>query len=300
MTLLWHLSVIKNSRFILISGVILSMKGIEKKGFSIKNKTSIPESYFKKTYANRDVIIRINNKKINSKTNKYGDFSISTEVNDTSKIQLFDDKDHEIQKYQEYPVVFEQKQSGPLVISDIDDTIMRSFTKTKIKRLITTLFKTAAKRQVISYTQQLYESFGENADFFYVSKSENNLFYLISGFLLHNELPLGPLFLTPFLNASQLLFEKKNASFKFDNICNILDHSSNKKVILIGDDTQSDMDIYYDIIKVYKDRIEKVYIRQTKTKRSKKQLDQWKRIEATGVTAYYYKHDEILTTKQQL
>lgn len=297
MTVLWHLSVIKNSKFTLVSGVILRMKRKKKESLIEKNKTSIPASYFKKTYANRELSIRINNKKIKGKTTNYGDFSIKTEVFDSVKLQIFDDEDQEIPTYQDYPTVFEQKQSGPLVISDIDDTIMRSFTKTKVKRLITTLFKKASKRQVISYTEQLYQSIGENADFFYVSKSENNLFYLISGFIQHNELPLGPLVLTPFLNASQLLLEKKNANFKFENISTILNQFDNKKVILIGDDTQSDMRIYCDIVKTYGDRIEKVYIRQTKTKRSMEQLDQWRRIIETGVSAYYYKHDEILTAK---
>lgn len=295
MALVWHLSVIQNSKFNIVSGVILGSNNVLKTG--IKSPFSIPRTYFIKTYANRKIFVLQNDKETEAITNKYGAFKIKISAANSSEIQILDGEKNSIQTQQEYPVFFNQKQHGPLVISDIDDTIMRSYTKTKIKRLLITLFTAASKRKVISYTQQLYENIGKDADFFYVSKSENNLFYLISNFILHHQLPIGPLLLTPFLSTSQLVFEKKNSNFKFENICSILDHFNNKKVILIGDDTQSDMSIYREVIEHYGKRIKKVYIRQTKPHKSKNQEYAWNQLKETGVKAYYFKHDEFLITE---
>ena len=296
MVVIWHLSVIQNSKFTLISGVVMNMTKSLKKESRVKNFISIPASYLKDTYANQVIHIKTIEHSVKSLTDNYGAFQIKLKGKTPSKIQILDVDMNEIISNQNYPVLFEQKETGRLVISDIDDTIMVSFTKTKVKRFITTLFKPASKRKVIAYTHQLYKDIGHDADFFYVSKSENNLFHLITDFILHNDLPLGPLFLTPFLNFTQLIKEKKNGSFKFLSICFILDHSKNKSVILIGDDTQSDMKIYTDIITKYGKRVEKVYIRQTKANRTEDQINHWDRLVKTGVNAFYFKHDELFKT----
>jgi phosphatidate phosphatase APP1 len=296
MVVIWHLSVIQNSKFTLISGVAMNMTKSLKKESRVKNFISIPASYLKDTYANQVIHIKTIEHSIKSLTDNYGTFQIKLKGKTLSKIQILDVDMNEVSINQNYPVLFEQKETGRLVISDIDDTIMVSFTKTKVKRFITTLFKPASKRKVIAYTHQLYRDIGHDADFFYVSKSENNLFHLITDFILHNNLPLGPLFLTPFLNFTQLIKEKKNGSFKFLSICFILDHSKNKSVILIGDDTQSDMKIYTDIITKYGKRVEKVYIRQTKANRTEDQINHWDRLVKTGVNAFYFKHDELFKT----
>ncbi len=296
MAIIWHLSVIQNSEFTLVSGVILNMSASLKKESRVKKITSIPASYLKDTYANQVIHIKTIGYSVKGITDNYGAFQIKLKEKIPSKLQILDDDQEEISTNQNYPVHFEQKETGRLVISDIDDTIMMSFTKTKVKRFITTLFKPASKRKVIPYTDQLYKAIGLDADFFYVSKSENNLFQLITGFILHNDLPLGPLFLTPFLNFTQLIKENKDASFKFLSICFILNHSKNKSVILIGDDTQSDMKVYTDIIIKYGKRIEKVYIRQTKAHRTKDQINHWNKLVKTGVNAFYFEHDELFKT----
>jgi len=296
MAIIWHLSVIKNSSFTLVSGLIISGYKQAKKESGFKRLGSIPGSYLNRVYANRVIYIGNLEEVVKSSTDKYGAFQINQKDNKWSEIQIFDEEMNEILDFQKYPSTFIQKEAGPLVISDIDDTIMRSFTKTKVKRFMTTLFKPASKRKVISYTQKLYLDIGSDADFYYVSKSENNLFHLIADFLLHNELPLGPLFLTPFLSFSQLIQDKKDASFKKKSICYILDHTVNKSIILIGDDTQADMHVYTEIVKLYGSRIEKVYIRQTKNKNSSEQITYWNKLLETGVTAVYFKHDEIFNS----
>jgi phosphatidate phosphatase APP1 len=161
------------------------------------------------------------------------------------------------------------------------------------------LFTPYGKREVIKATYRLYASLqGERASFFYVSKSEANLFPLISKFIGYNELPPGPIFLTPYLNFSNFLRGKKDPAFKYLTICHILDHSEKKPAVLIGDDTQADLAIFARISEKYTDQIEKVYIRKTRRKMTSEQQLLWNNLIKTGVEQVYYGHDYLTVSKK--
>ena len=51
---------------------------------------------------------------------------------------------------------------------------------------------------------------------------------------------------------------------KRNAIKSIIDLSRDKYFVLIGDDTQKDMDVYYEIAKLYPNQILKIYIRKTR------------------------------------
>ena len=61
-----------------------------------------------------------------------------------------------------------------------------------------------------------------------------------------------------------------------------------KKFILIGDDTQRDMEIYTEVVNEFKEQIAMVFIRQTTLKRSEKQEKMWQALQQTGVDATYF------------
>ena len=228
------------------------------------------------------------------KTDTYGGFSVTFKGIVHGEVFLYTKDFKLIPGTQVYPVFFTNKDIDTLVISDIDDTILHSFTRTKIKRLLTTLFHPFHKRKIVDVTSKLYTTlYNTKASFYYVSKSESNLFGLISNFIVHNDLPIGPLLLTPYLRYSQLIMDKKDTLFKFLTICHILDHAPKRPVILIGDDTQEDMSVYTKVIEKYGSQIDKVYIHQTSLKTSKKQKLLWEKLENTGTDAMYFKHDDL-------
>ena len=296
MATIWRISAIQFSDSTMISGVVLNSTSVKKVKITnyLKNALKIIQSYFKKVYANQEIFVTANNQTLKTNTDAFGGFSVQFNfIIEDEVIVKLPGNETPLDFHQTYPVLFKDSPSKLNVISDIDDSIMVSYTKTNFKRFFTTLFKVAEKRDVVSYSQELFEFLKtKNARFFYVSKSENNLFSLIATFISHNKLPIGPLLLTPYLSASQLLFNKKERDFKLNRIKYIVENSNDENFILLGDDTQKDMEIYATIARNYPSQIVTVYIRKTKQTSTKLQLEYWESLKDTGVEAYYFGHNE--------
>ncbi len=296
MAFIWHISVIQFTETTSVSGTLLhhSFSAKEKKLNSIRNAIANIQTYFRKAYSEKVILIKLGKLSKETKTDKFGGFSVTFKGIVHGEVNLYTEDFKLIPGHQVYPVVFASKDVDTLVISDIDDTILHSFTRTKFKRLTTTLFRPFHRRQIVDVTSKLYATLSKtNTSFYYVSKSESNLVGLISNFILHNDLPIGPLFLTPYLSLSELVRGKKDPLFKFLNICHILDHAVKKPVILIGDDTQADMSVYTQIVEKYGSQIDKVYIHQTSRKTTRIQKNLWKKLNDTGVEAMYFKYDDL-------
>lgn len=262
---------------------------------SLNNAIRTTKSYFKKPYGEQKIILKTSGKSYETRTLANGSFSVIFQEYEKGPIRFYSEGNSLIKYQHSYPESFDFSKANKLVISDIDDTIMKSFTSTRLKRLSTTLFYSPEKRVKITATDKLYGSFIGTLDAFcYVSKSESNLSKLIGEFILFNKLPIGPLFLTPYLTFPELIRGKKDPQFKFKMIAQILDHMEEKTAILIGDDTQADMDTYTLIVKKYGKRIDKVFIRQTEKERSSKQEEKWRVLTKTGVDAIYFKDSDII------
>lgn len=297
MAIVWYLSSIQFSGKTIVSGVLLKKNPlISTPGASpLRNALMIIGSYFNSAWSNKNIIVQLMNKSLIINTNENGEFNVSFDFCSNDEVVIFRKNSNEALKIiQNYPVQFNKTDSNISVISDIDETIMVSYTKTKLKRFLTTLFKPSENRKVIPFTQELYKIYKENDPrFFYVSKSENNLFPTISNFILSNKLPKGKLFLTPYLSFWQLIKSKKDKNFKFKIISSIIKNSPNQKFVLIGDDSQRDMEIYTRIAHLYRSNIEHIYIRQTGEKVNRQKMQNWKTLCGTGIDAYYFKPDEI-------
>lgn len=109
-------------------------------------------------------------------------------------------------------------------------------------------------------------------------------------------MPRGPLLLTPFLNFLQLIGSKKNRDFKLITIETLIKNSKNEQFILVGDDSQRDMEIYTVIATKYEMFISNIYIRQTKKTISDKQKTDWKALQETDVKSYYFKQNEVFSS----
>ena len=299
MPILWYLSSIQFSDKTLVSGVLLKKKPlISSPGNSaLKNALMIIGSYLNTTCSNRDIVVNLKDQSVKIKTDEHGGFRITFDFCADGEVTIFEKNSSvALKTIQKYPIQFQNAESTVTIISDIDDSIMVSYTKTKIKRLLTTLFKPSHKRKVIPFTEELYKVYRHNKPrFFYVSKSESNLFPTISNFIRHNSLPEGSLFLTSYLSFSQLINSKKDKDFKFNTISYIIENSANQHFVLIGDDSQRDMEIYTRIAHKYKSKLQSIYIRQTQNKSSSQKMETWKILRETGIDAYYFKPEEIFS-----
>ncbi|MCK5816257.1 MAG: App1 family protein, partial [Flavobacteriaceae bacterium] len=126
------------------------------------------------------------------------------------------------------------------------------------------------------------------------SKSESNLFEILTSFISENKFPKGVLLLTPYLNFKQLLKGNKKIDFKLNTIHFIIENSLNKKFILFGDDTQKDMEIYETIVKSFPNKIERIYIRKTKKHLSKQKSKLLNKLKETFPKTIYFNEETDL------
>ena len=266
--IVWQLSVLHLADKTLISGVLLNRipYSFDKEIGKFQHALNVFKSYFVGVYSSKTISITANQKTINTTTDEYGSFSVVADFPVTSEVLVWaTGNDKPLNILQNYPVVFKNSQSRFDVISDIDDTILISHTANMIKRIGVLSFVTPGKRKAVQFTQKLLGLLNEfPANVFYVSKSESNLFGILTSFIVKNKLPKGILLLTPYLSLKQLLKGKKGKDFKLDRIQFIIENSNDKKFILFGDDTQKDMEVYQIIAQTYSEKIARIYIRQTK------------------------------------
>jgi phosphatidate phosphatase APP1 len=289
--LIWHLSVIQLDKRTLIKGVALKkIPGkAQKKHSALRNMFRVLRSYSNLALSNERLLIKYGNATYSTKTDIKGSFDLEIETLENEIPQIFLEQNEDpLSIIQDYPVQFTNTSSAYGVISDIDDTIIISHSFQPRKRIGTLLFTIPQKRKSVAYTRSLLSYFDQKRmRVFYVSKSESNLFGMLTGFILQNNLPKGILMLTPFLNLKQLLNSKKGYNYKTDLIRSIFNRLPKNSFFLIGDDGQRDMEVYTKIANEFPNRIAKIYIRQTGLIRSDKQIQKWDQLTETHVPASY-------------
>ena len=175
----WQISALHFDKKILLSGVILrdAPFAYEKQISNFRNLLKVFKSYFISVYGNKEILITINDKTINTNTDKYESFPFVVDVLYIGEIIIKTaDNDKPLKILQAYPIIFENTKSLFDVISDIDDIILVSYTADFFKRFGALAFTLPQKRKTIDFTQQLFKEFKKHdTRVFYVSKSESNL-----------------------------------------------------------------------------------------------------------------------------
>lgn len=143
-----------------------------------------------------------------------------------------------------------------LVISDIDDTIKMTGVLNSKKAVA---FNGLFIKRAFAGMSKLYQHFDRNGDdIFYVSGSPKIISCRVENFLEENHFPqIHNTILRESLSVDTY-------KYKMEGIRKVLDEQKPDKVILIGDDTQHDPDVYRDIDKEYPGLVEKIYIRVVK------------------------------------
>lgn len=295
MPIVWQISALHLNNKTWISGVLLKSTPFtyDKKISNFRNLLKVVKSYFIGVYANKEISVTANDKIIYSNTDKNGGFSVVlNKLYEGDLVIKIAGSDKPLKILQTYPIIFQNTQSAFDVISDIDDTIIVSYTADFFKRVGTLAFTSPQKRKAIGFTQRLFEEFKKHdARVFYVSKSESNLFAMLTSFIEHNKLPKGKLILTPYLKILQLFHPKKDRDYKLKNIRFLIENSGTKDFVLIGDDSQRDMEIYTVIANKFSERIIKIYIRQTKRKILSHKKSMLVKLKSTGVPVQYFTAD---------
>jgi phosphatidate phosphatase APP1 len=146
------------------------------------------------------------------------------------------------------------------VISDIDDTILRTHVGNTAKMLYLTLLGNALTRRSFEGTRELYHGLaiaGGGAPFFYVSKSVWNIFPLLEQFIREQGLPRGPLL----LRKARLLRDRALPEHKPGAIAELLRTYPRLSFVLVGDSGERDLEIYLEIARRHPGRIGTILIR---------------------------------------
>jgi phosphatidate phosphatase APP1 len=158
------------------------------------------------------------------------------------------------------------------VISDIDDTIVRTEATNLLRMARMVLFSNAHTRLpfegVAAFYRALRRGAGGDGDnpVFYVSTGPWNLYDLMENFLEIQELPKGPIFLKDWGGFKDLLKGMDHRRHKLEVIREIFDTHPTLSFVLIGDSGQQDAETYSQLVGEYPDRVLAIYIRDVSRK----------------------------------
>lgn len=167
------------------------------------------------------------------------------------------------------------------IISDLDDTVVHTRATNPVYVAREILFGNARTRLpfhgVAAFYRALHAGTADDPlnPIFYVSSSPWNIYDLLTDFLEHRRIPLGPLMLRDWGITEEEILPTRHQTHKSAAIRQIMDTYPNLPFILIGDSGQKDPEIYRDVVRDRGNRILAVYIRNvTPDPLRKKSIDE--------------------------
>jgi phosphatidate phosphatase APP1 len=170
--------------------------------------------------------------------------------------------------------------AGFAVISDVDDTVIKTNATRPIRMMRTVLFENARTRRPFPGVPAFYarlergSATGGPNPFFYLSSSPWNLHDVLVDFMEHNRIPVGPLLLKDWGLPERGLARTTHREHKLARIEHLLAVYPELPFVLIGDNGQADPAIYAETAVQHKERVLAVYIREVADdERRKRALD---------------------------
>jgi phosphatidate phosphatase APP1 len=157
------------------------------------------------------------------------------------------------------------------IISDIDDTIVRTEATNLLRMLRIVLLTSAHSRMPFDHVDSLYRALKRGSDgartnpIFYVSSSPWNFFDLLKEFFRVHDIPKGPLFLRDWDFSPRKVLGMGHQEHKLVRIRHLFDRYPGLSFLLIGDSGQEDPEIYREIALEQPDRVVAIYIRSVTT-----------------------------------
>ncbi len=185
-------------------------------------------------------------------------------------------------------------------ISDIDDTVLVSHSSTTGKKLRVMFTKNPRSRKtfadVVKYYRLLAQAHTDDAvpnPFFYVSSSEWNLYDDLTEFFSHNGLPKGAFLLNQIKKWHQLFKTGKTKHHgKLIRVARILEAFPRQRFVLLGDNSQSDPDIYVTIANKHPEKIVAIYIRNVTREKEEATQALLGSVQDKGVQSCLFKHTD--------
>jgi phosphatidate phosphatase APP1 len=149
------------------------------------------------------------------------------------------------------------------VISDLDDTVVRSSATSVLKMAWIVVRNNAHTRLPFEGVAAFYRALQLGADgrsanpIFYVSSSPWNIYDMLDDFLNVHGVPPGPLFLKDW----SLTVLGKHKDYKLGVIRRLLSTYQDLRFVLIGDSGEEDPEIYLQTVREHPGRVMAVYIR---------------------------------------
>lgn len=164
------------------------------------------------------------------------------------------------------------------VISDLDDTVIKSDVVNRLKLMRNTFLKNARTRLPFEGVAAFYQALqagtrGGYNPIYYVSSSPWNLYDLIVEFFSVRGIPPGPLFLAQLGLRRDQFFKPDRVKHKLDAITHLLQTHSALPFLLIGDSGELDPEIYLQAVLSHPGRIRAIYIRDVGGKSRNQRLE---------------------------
>lgn len=184
------------------------------------------------------------------------------------------------------------------IISDIDDTILISYSSRMLKRLRVLFTRQPRSRKTFSDIVRYFTllSLSHTTEdqpnpFFYVSSSEWNLYDDLTEFFAHNQLPAGVLLLNKIKQWHQLgatgLTQHHHKQVRIERIMRMF---PKQRFILYGDNSQQDPNIYVSIAQQFPHNVIAIYIRCVNLHKKAATLDTLSKLTDTTIHTLLFNH----------
>jgi phosphatidate phosphatase APP1 len=188
------------------------------------------------------------------------------------------------------PILLPAQSASFAVISDIDDTIVKTGATSLLRNLKTTFLNSVEQRLAFPDVAPFYQALQRQGSItrnpiFYVSSSPWNLYDFLEEFMVLNDIPLGPMMLRDYGWDENKFITSGHGDHKLSAIETFLAFYPDLPFILIGDSGQEDAAIYKTVVERHPGRIQAVYIRTLREapERDEPVGDLLQKIEAMGV-----------------
>lgn len=159
------------------------------------------------------------------------------------------------------------------VVSDVDDTVVRSDAYRLVRHARAMLLEQPARREAFAGAAALYRALEAGPSgrpqnpVFYASSSPTNVYDLFEEILEVHGFPRGPIFLKDFGVNEETLFKAEHGAHKRKIIGRLIETYPELPFVLVGDSGQEDATIYRGLARDYPGRVAAVYIRDVREKR---------------------------------
>ena len=153
-----------------------------------------------------------------------------------------------------------------MVVSDVDDTVIRTGATNKLRFARVVLLNNATTREVFPGVGALYRALVEDDGafanpIFYVSSSPWNLYRQFVGAFEHRGVPPGPVFLKDFGVDPGKFIKSGHHAHKLEQIGDLLEFYPDLDAVLVGDSGQEDPEIYQQAVARHPGRVRAVFVR---------------------------------------